>query len=203
MFDITAQELSQSLPGWGYTVMLALMVIEGPLTTLTAAFLASIGIFDVWLVLGLSIFGDVIGDVIFYSIGRLGGKPMVQLTNKLLRLNQSTIEKIESTFEEKGAKIVFYVKITTGLSIITFILAGTAKMDFKKFLNFSLLGGLVWSGMLVGLGYFFGFAAVQIEKYIKFAGWLIFLIALVTFFFISISSKKKNVSRFFSNMGKK
>jgi membrane protein DedA with SNARE-associated domain len=138
--------------------------------------------------------------VILYLIGRFGGRPIAQKTERLLKLKESTVKKLEDRFEKSGAKIIFYVKATTGLAFIAFILAGTVKMNFKKFLQFSFLGGVVWSGMLVLLGYFFGYAAVQIEKYIKFAGWAIFGIALLTFFYLISASKRKSFGKFFSEI---
>ena len=179
------QEVLHSIQLWGYPLMFLLMIIEGPIATVTAAFLASLGIFNWFVVFILSISGDVLGDIVLYGIGHFGGQTIVQKTVKLLKIRKSIIRNIEKKFLDNGAKIIFYVKTTTGLSWITFIIAGTLNMSFKKFLLYSFLGGIIWSGLLVGLGYFFGYAAGTIEQYIKFAGWGIFLFAvlLITYIF--------------------
>ncbi len=184
------QELTQQLQFWGYPVMLLLMIAEGPVVTIIAAFLASLGFFEWPVVYILSVLGDIIGDVIFYFIGFFGGHPVLEKFKKKLKIKQSSIDFLKNRFKEKGAEIIFYVKISTGLSLITFILAGTMKMKFVKFLQFSFLGGLIWSGFLVALGYFFGGLAEQIEKYIKFAGWIILSLAILLFFFINFKKKK-------------
>ena len=62
---------------------------------------------------------------------------------------------------------------------ITFTLAGALRMKLLKFIKYSILGGLVWSSLLVFLGYFFGYAATQISQYIKYAGIAIFVAAII------------------------
>lgn len=198
MFEFSVEELSRSLPGWGYPIMLLLMIVEGPIVTMIAAFLASLGIFSWVVVFVLSVAGDILGDVILYAIGFFGGKRVAEKTQKMLGVGNDMIERLEKRFEKSGAKIVFYVKSTTGLCWIAFILAGTVRMPFRKFLIYSLFGGVVWSGALVGLGYFFGFAAEQIDRYIKFAGWAIFIVALLVFVYIT-TIKKKLLNKLFAN----
>ena len=198
MFEFSVEELSRSLPGWGYPIMLLLMIVEGPIVTMIAAFLASLGIFSWVVVFVLSMTGDILGDVILYAIGFFGGKRVAEKSQKMLGVGNEMIERLEKRFEKSGANIVFYVKSTTGLCWIAFILAGTVRMPFRKFLLFSILGGVVWSGILVGLGYFLGFAAEQIDRYIKFAGWAIFVIALLVLVYIT-AIKKKLLKKFFAN----
>lgn len=190
------QELLQSIEVWGYPLMLILMIIEGPIVTMTASFLASLGLFNWFFVFVLSILGDMLGDILLYAIGYFGGHPIAQKVIKFLKVKASTVNNIENKFLKNGAQIIFYVKTTTGLSWATFILAGTIKMPFKKFLLFSFLGGIIWSGMLVGLGYFFGYAAETIDKYIKFAGWAIFLVALFVILYI-VTFRKKRAKKLF------
>lgn len=188
--DPSYENLITYLQVWGYPIMLLLMIAEGPIVTIIAAFLASLGFFEWHFVYILSVLGDIIGDIIFYFIGFFGGPKVLERFKKTLRIKKSSLKYLENSFKTKGAAIIFYVKISTGLSLITFVLAGTMKMKFSKFLQFSFLGGLVWSGFLVALGYFFGGLAEEIEKYIKFAGWIILSLAIFLFFFINFKKKK-------------
>ena len=65
-------------------------------------------------------------------------------------------------------------------------------MKLSKFVKFSILGGLVWSSLLVALGYFFGYAAAQISLYIKYAGIAIFACAIVALIVIGIIKKRES-----------
>ena len=181
MFNHTSQEFMRLLPYWGYPAMLLFMTVEGPIVTMIAAFLSSLGYFNVFAVFGLSVLGDVLGDMVLYSIGYFGGQRALLRAEKILKIKESIVEKIQEKFRTSGAKIIFYVKATTGLCYITFILAGTARMQLTKFVKYSILGGLVWSSFLVIVGYFFGYAAERISQYIKYAGIIIFAGAVLFF----------------------
>jgi len=193
MFDLNYQQLLEAITVWGYPLMLLLMILEGPIVTLGAAFMASMGFFNVFIVYGLSVLGDMIGDIILYSIGYLSKKGILPKNKKVLRSDSKVIRAIEKSFEKKGSQIIFFTKATTGLCYVTFILAGMAKLDFKKFLLYSFLGGLVWSGFTVIMGFYFGEVAEQINRYIKFGGWIIFGLALLILSLFIIYKKSKAI----------
>ena len=127
----------------GYSTMFLLMVIEGPIAALAAAFLASLGFFNIFIVFILSILGDLIGDIILYSVGYLGGARMLKKAERLLHIKAGFVQKIEKHFKMHGRRTIIAVKSTTGLCWITFIAAGAVRMKFKKFMYWSFLGGLV------------------------------------------------------------
>lgn len=178
------QEILNNLQTWGYPLMFLLMTIEGPIATMGAAFLASLGFFNVFIVLILSIIGDLIADIIIYYLGFFSGKTAFSSNRK------KSVKTIKENFEKRGEKLIFFTKITIGLSLITFSLAGASKFSFKKFLFYSFLGGVVWSSGMVFWGYFFGKLAEMIEKYIKFGGWIVFSIAILIILLIIIKQKK-------------
>lgn len=162
----------------GYSTLFVLMVLEGPAITILGAFLASLGFFNVFVILFLSILGDIVGDIILYAIGYYGGAKILEKAERFLKIKPHVIEKIKNYFKKYGKKTIFYVKSTTGLCWITFIAAGSIRMNFKDFLTASFLGGIIWSAFLVLSGYFFGYAFEKINEYIKSAGIIIFITAI-------------------------
>lgn len=192
MLDFSSQEFLHILPYWGYPLMLVLMILEGPIATLASAFLASLGYFNVAIVFALSVAGDVVGDIILYYIGWFGGPKVIEKAQKFLKIADSTIEKLKNKFHQNSQRLIFYVKSTTGLSYITFITAGAVRMNIWKFVKNSILGGLVWSSLLVILGYFFGYAAEQISQYIKYAGIVIFAAAILALLVLGLYKKQQS-----------
>lgn len=172
------------------------MVIEGPVATIIAAMLASLGAFAWPLVLLFSVLGDIIGDVLLYAAGYKWGMNFVDGFGKYMGITRKTVLKMEKYFEKHGGKTIFAVKSTTGLCWATFAAAGIVKMDFKKFLKNSILGGIVWSGFLVAMGYFYGYLWRDLKQYISWVGWIIFVVAIVSFAFITLY-KKKQSEKFF------
>lgn len=184
--DQTGQHIFQFLAHYGYWMMLPLMIVEGPVVTLMSAILAKLGAFNIWLVFFFSVLGDIIGDVILYYLGYRFGISFVEKFGKYIGITEKLIAKMKKYFLRHGGKTIFAVKSTTGLCWATFAAAGIVHMDFKKFLKNSFLGGLIWSGFLVAMGYFYGYLWKEIRDSISWIGWVISLLALATFLFIQL-----------------
>lgn len=185
------QQIFQFLHHYGYAIMLPLMILEGPVVTLLAAMMASLGAFNVWIVFLLSIAGDMIGDVLLYAAGYKYGIGFVRGFGRYMGITENLVNRMKKYFVRHGGKTIFAVKSTTGLCWATFVTAGIVKMDFKKFIKNSIYGGIVWSGFLVFMGYFYGYLWREIRDYIKYIGWIIFIVAIITFIVINIYKSRQ------------
>ncbi len=188
----TGQIIFHFLQHYGYWALLPLMIIEGPVATIIAAMLASLGAFNWMVVLFFSIAGDMIGDILFYGAGYRWGMGFVHGVGKYLGITEKLVLKMEKYFEKHGGKTIMAVKSTTGLCWATFAAAGIVKMDFVKFVKYSFLGGIVWSSFLVAMGYFYGYLWREIKQYISWVGWIIFAVAVVSIIFITLYKKKQS-----------
>lgn len=182
----TGQQIFEFLRHYGYWAMLPMMIIEGPIATIIAAMLASLGAFAWPVVLLFSVAGDMIGDVILYGLGYRYGMGFVKRVGKYIGITESLVLRMESYFLKHGGKTIFAVKSTTGLCWAAFTAAGIVKMDFRKFLKYSFSGGLVWSGFLVAMGYFYGYLWREIKQYISWIGWAIAGVAVISFILITL-----------------
>jgi membrane protein DedA with SNARE-associated domain len=196
------QNIFQFLQHYGYLVMLPLMILEGPVVTVIAAMLASLGAFNVFLVLFFSILGDIIGDVAFYALGYGFGMGFVRRVGKYVGITEKLVLRMEEYFTRHGGKTIFAVKSTTGLCWATFTAAGIVKMDFRKFLKYSFYGGVVWSGFLVAMGYFYGYLWRDIKQYIDWIGWVIFAVMGISIVAITLYKNQK-AKKLFKNEEKK
>ena len=191
MLDQSGRIIFHFLRHYGYWMMLPLMIIEGPVVTLLASIMASLGAFNIFFVLIFSIIGDLIGDALFYYLGYKFGLNFVKKIGKYIGITEKLVNKMENYFIHHGGKTIFLVKSTTGLCWATFVSAGIVKMDFRKFLKYSFYGGIIWSSFLVAMGYFYGYLWREIRDNIKWIGWVIFAIAVATFVVISIYKKQQ------------
>ncbi|MFA5776910.1 MAG: DedA family protein [Parcubacteria group bacterium] len=156
------------------------MIIEGPIITIIAAMLAKLGAFNVFIVFIFSVLGDIFGDIILYGLGYKFGMTFVRRFGKYMGITEKLVLKMENYFKNHGGKTIFTVKATTGLCWATFTAAGIVKMDFKKFVKYSFWGGLAWSGLLVALGYFYGYMWAELRHYIEWAGWIAITLAIIS-----------------------
>jgi len=192
MLNLSSQQIVHQIHLWGYPLMFVLMFFEGPFATMIAAFLASQGYFNIGIVFVLSVVGDVLGDIGLYHIGYFGGPHIIEKAQKFLKISHRVVEKLKNKFHENSGKLIFYVKSTTGLSYITFTLAGALRMKLSEFIKYSILGGFVWSGLLVFIGYFFGYAAERVSQYIEYAGFAVFGLAIIAVFTIVFIKRRES-----------
>jgi membrane-associated protein len=77
---------------------------------------------------------------------------------KAFGIGMREIEHFEKLFHTHDTKILLISKLTMGFgfAFATLAGAGAAKVPFKKYFIINLVGGLVWTGILIFIGYFFG-----------------------------------------------
>ncbi len=196
--DLYGQPILSFLNEYGYWMVIPLMFLEGPITTIFAGLLSSFGILNVWIILFLAIITDVLGDSALYGIGKKWGFNFVNKFGKHIGVTKERILKMEKYFIRHGGKTVFMAKSTTGFCLLTFISAGIFKMNFKKFLKFSLAGGIIWSGGLVLVGYFYGYMWREIMNYIEWIGWVIVFLVILLIVMLKFIRKSK-FRKFFNN----
>lgn len=141
-----------------YFLIIPLTIVEGPIVMVLCGFLLRFGEFDILpLYISLTI-ADTIGDIFWYCIGRFWGIPFIKKFGRFVSISENSLAKATALFHRHHNKILFISKITMGFgfALVTLITAGVAKVPFKKYLIFNVSGQLIWTGILLGVGYLFG-----------------------------------------------
>ena len=152
---------------YGYGFIFLGTIFEGELVLLAAGFLAYLGTLNFWLVLLVGFSGAVIGDNIWYYIGRHGGTPFLQKFGKFFFLNNKRIARAKVYFEDHGAKTIFFSRFVFGTRISSAILAGTLGMTREKFFKSNVLGAGAWAIITTMLGYAFGNSFSLLRHYLQ------------------------------------
>ncbi|MCE5972041.1 VTT domain-containing protein [Sinirhodobacter sp. WL0062] len=164
----------------GLTLVAPIAVIEGPIVTVIAAWLASQHLMDLWRVTLVVVLADLIGDLIWYSLGRWGLAHLPQGILRRLGLRPARLELLAGQFRKKGARILIFGKWTHSAGAAILIAAGMARMNVWRFSWVNLAASIPKSLFFVALGYGFGAAYGQIEGWI-FRGSLALLVATLLF----------------------
>lgn len=151
---------------YGLALVAPVAVIEGPIVTVIAAWLASTGRFDLWSVICVVILADLIGDFIAYGIGRWGLTRLPDSWLRRLGLRRARLRHLSGHFAEKGGRTLIIGKITHSMGFPVLVAAGMARMRIAAFLWFNLLGTVPKSLFFVALGYGFGHAYTRIDDWI-------------------------------------
>lgn len=187
------------LLAYRYPIAFPLALVEGPIAMLVAGTLIRAGFFSFWPIYLLLSAGDFAGDAIWYSFGRFGGRRFIERFGRFFSITPEGVEHAEGFFKEHQAKILFLSKITMGFgfAIWTLMAAGAARVSFKKYMLINFLGQFVWSGILIGAGYFLGGLYVTIDKGLQ---WM-FIVGLIAIGAVAIYGFGKFMrARFGDNM---
>lgn len=146
------------LLAYRYLIIFPLVIFEGPIVMLVCGFLIRLGGFDFWPTYLLLILGDLIGDIGWYAAGRYGARRFMERFGKLFGIGMREIEHFENLFNTHDTKILLISKLTMGFgfAFATLAGAGAAHVPFRKYFMINLVGGVVWTGILITIGYFFG-----------------------------------------------
>lgn len=126
---------------------LAVLVVAGAL--------ASTG--QLWLpgILLVSLAACLCGDLAWYAAGRYFGARVMRTLCRISLSPDSCVHQSELRFERWRGQILLVAKFMPGLSLVAPPLVGALGLRLRVFLLFDILGSLLWTAVMVGLGYVF------------------------------------------------
>jgi len=141
-----------------YRLILPISIVEGPILTIICGFLMRLGYFHFWPLYLIVIFGDLIGDMFWYIVGRYGVSKAMPRYGRFVGLDKATAAKIAEKFRRNQNKTLLISKMTSGFGFaaVTLTTAGTVKVPLKNFVVMNVIGGAYWSGILIVVGYLVG-----------------------------------------------
>ncbi len=147
---------------------------------LGAGFLYRLGQFSLLPMYLILLIGDFVADVAWYAVGYYGAAKLLQKYGKFFNITPEIIRKIEMRFKRFSTSILIISKLTMGFgfALATLLVAGMLKVPFKKYVALNLLGGIVWTGVMITIGYFFGNIYLLVSEPYKIA-FVVFAIVLV------------------------
>jgi membrane protein DedA with SNARE-associated domain len=167
-----APELSAFLHTQGYIIMFITMVLEGPIVTYSSAFAASLGVFNIYIILLLSGFGNVVGDIVLYSIGKYGGRGILR-RHFDKSMNKSKMHKLQEHMLKHPGKTIMLIKLTPIICVPGLVMAGAMDVPWKKFLLYSVIVSFTYSAIFTILGFYSGVAFGKIITYVKYSEFII------------------------------
>ena len=170
----------------GYPVLFAIVYSEtglmvgfflpGDSLLVTAGILAGLGSLNPWALCGLLICAAVLGDNTGYWIGRKTG-PLLFTRPKSLLFNPAHVQRAQHFYDKYGAKTVVLCRFVPIVRTFAPVVAGVGRMSWRKYILFSVLGGVAWICSMVLTGYFLG-SIPGVSKYLH--------VIILTVIFVSL-----------------
>ncbi len=139
--------------------------LPGDSLLFTAGFLASQGLFNIWILLPLLFIAALLGDNVGYSFGKFVG-PKLFMRSKSHLFKPHHAENAHAFFLEHGSKAVFFARFLPIFRTFVPIVAGIARMPYHNFLVYNVLGACAWAVGITLLGYILGTQIPQTAEYI-------------------------------------
>lgn len=159
-------EIISLYPSWFYAIIFLIIFVETGLVVMPIlpgdSLLFAIGALaalpenhlNVWLVFLLLVVAAILGDTVNYHIGKFLG-PKV-FSGDFKYLNKKHLEKTQAFYEKYGGKTIIMARFVPIVRTFAPFVAGIGTMNYGKFIRFNIVGGILWVGICIVAGYWFG-----------------------------------------------
>jgi len=127
-------------------------VLPGETAVVYGGVLADAGKVSVVLVLAVVLIAAVAGDSVGFEVGRKLGPRLSRAP--VLRNHPDRLEAAQAYLRRRGGRAVVMGRFTAFLRAVMPGLAGASRMEYRRFLVFNVMGGVIWGSACVLLGFF-------------------------------------------------
>lgn len=141
-----------------YILLFAGTIVEGPIVMVASGFLYRLGQFDLVPMYIALVGGDFTADICWYCFGRFGTRNTIFKYGHFVGITPQVLKRVEESFIKYHQKILIISKLTMGFgfSVVVLVVAGIFKVPFKNYVILNLIGGFIWTALLISVGYFIG-----------------------------------------------
>jgi membrane-associated protein len=128
--------------------------LPGDSLLFAAGTFAALGSLDLWLLVVLLMAAAILGDTVNYWVGAWVGPRAFSGNVKFLR--KDYLDRTHAFYEKHGGKTVILARFVPIIRTFAPFVAGVGAMSYPKFITYNVVGALLWVGLFVPAGYFFG-----------------------------------------------
>jgi membrane-associated protein len=128
--------------------------LPGDSLLFAAGTFAALGALDLWLIVVLLIIAAIIGDTVNYWVGSYIGPRAFRGDIRFLR--KEYLDRTHAFYERHGGKTIIMARFIPIIRTFAPFVAGVGAMSYGRFLTYNVVGAVLWVGLFVLGGYFFG-----------------------------------------------
>ena len=165
--------------------------LPGDALIFTIGLLAQEGSLNIYLVIPLLIFAAILGDNFNYYVGKRFGDYIMN-SEKDFFIKKKHLEKAKDFFDKNGKNSIIIARFVPVIRTIVPFLCGSTKVKYSTFLSFSMIGAVLWVGVIGLLGYNLG-KIEWVKENLDLMIWGIIILANIPLIKQIFFSKKKEV----------
>lgn len=139
--------------------------LPGDTLLIAAGVFAHSGKLSIVSVILVAIFAAITGDSTAYYIGRKLG-PRVFKNKDSVLFQPDHVAKAEAFYKKYGPKTLLVAHFLPVVRTFTPLLAGVAKMPYRRFVSFNATGDIAWATSVTLVGYYIGSRIPNVDHYI-------------------------------------
>jgi membrane-associated protein len=183
--DTYLDQIIRTYGVWTYALLFAIIFMEtglvvtpflpGDSLLFAAGTFAAIGSLNVWLLWFLLFIAAALGDTVNYWIGNKVGPRAFDGNVRFLK--KEYLDQTQEFYDKHGGKTIVLARFVPIVRTFAPFVAGVGTMEYRRFITYNIFGAFIWTGLFIGLGYFFGNIPIVQEN---------FELVVVVIIFISI-----------------
>jgi len=137
--------------------------LPGDSLLFAAGTFAALGDLDVRVMILLLVVAAILGDTVNYWVGAAIGPRAFQGNLRFLR--KEHLDRTHAFYEKHGGKTIILARFVPIVRTFAPFVAGVGAMSYGRFLTYNVVGAVLWVGLLVLAGFFFGNISVVRENF--------------------------------------
>lgn len=180
----------------GYFLFFLAALLEGSLISTAAGVASALGYFNIFIILFLSLMGDVVADLFYYSLGIKSHGVLNSKFFKYIGVTEERVSKVKELLHTHVNKSLVLIKLSPFMGPPGLLIVGALKVPFKKFFKAVVVISVIKSVFFVMVGYFSGVAYLSLSKIMKNTTSIVItatFIFLIYFIYKTIANKKTDI----------
>jgi membrane-associated protein len=157
---------------------------------LSAGGVAGITIAPLWVLLVLTPIAAIAGNLVGYWLGYRAGPAVFNKPNSRL-FKAEYVEKAHAFFEKYGARTIVLARFVPIVRTFATVMAGASRMNFRVYLTYTVIGGLLWACGVTALGHWLGNVGF-IKNNIELIALLIIAVSLIPVGIEFLRARRRN-----------
>ena len=135
-------------------------ILPGDSLLFTVGLFVALGAIDheLWFVCLVLTIAAVLGNACGYMLGRIIGPPLFRERRGVMGriFKQSYVTKTHAFFEKYGHRALILARFVPIVRTFVTLVAGVGRMDFRRFIAYTAIGGVLWACGVTILGFYLG-----------------------------------------------
>ncbi len=139
--------------------------LPGDSLLFTAGLLASQGALNFLLiVVGCAVFA-IAGDQVGYVIGRKAGPALFRRPESRF-FHKKNVDRARAYFDKNGPRTIILARFIPVIRTFAPVVAGVGQMNYRKFVTYNVVGGVLWGSGVTTAGYLLGESIPDIDRWL-------------------------------------